>query len=179
MNNTTEKTPAIYVGTYGKYNSGSLYGKWVDLTRFTDISQFYEYCRQVHKDERDPELMFQDFEHIPRCMVGESWVDGRLWNDEVLELINADETDLIGEWNEYQSDINAERHIYENIEDFFETCFHNNIMEAVRAVVYGDYRYTDDWVYFNGYGNLETVPTSRLHTVIDKDELFEWKLRKL
>ena len=26
--------PKVYVGTYGKYNSGSIEGKWVDLTDF-------------------------------------------------------------------------------------------------------------------------------------------------
>ncbi|MEX5585797.1 hypothetical protein, partial [Pseudomonas lurida] len=30
-------------------------------------------------------------------------------------------------------------------------------MEAVRAVFYGDYRYTDDYVKFDGYGNLESA----------------------
>ena len=45
---------------------------------------------------------------------------------------------------------------YENDEEFFEMFFHNNPMEAVRASFYGDYRYCDDYVRFNGYGNLES-----------------------
>ena len=28
--------PAVYVCTYGKYNSGSLRGAWIDLTAFAD-----------------------------------------------------------------------------------------------------------------------------------------------
>lgn len=28
--------PALYVGTYAKYNSGSLSGMWVDLTTFDE-----------------------------------------------------------------------------------------------------------------------------------------------
>ena len=31
------------------------------------------------------------------------------------------------------------------------------MMEAVRAVSYGDYNYTHDWVTYNGYGNLVTM----------------------
>ncbi|WZL56280.1 hypothetical protein SP3_00221 [Bacillus phage fHSPT3] len=30
-------------------------------------------------------------------------------------------------------------------------------MEAVRAAIYGDYRYTDDYVKFDGYSNLVSV----------------------
>ena len=45
---------------------------------------------------------------------------------------------------------------YENDEEFFEMFFHNNPMEAVRASFYGHYNYSDDYVRFNGYGNLES-----------------------
>jgi hypothetical protein len=45
---------------------------------------------------------------------------------------------------------------YDNDEDFFRTFFNNEIDEAVRAVCYGDYRYMDAYVQFNGYGNLES-----------------------
>lgn len=31
---TTTTTPAVYVGTYHKYNCGSIFGKWFDLTEF-------------------------------------------------------------------------------------------------------------------------------------------------
>ena len=43
-----------------------------------------------------------------------------------------------------------------NDEDFFNTYFANRIDEAVRAVCYGDYNYTDEYVRFNAYGNLES-----------------------
>ena len=38
-----------------------------------------------------------------------------------------------------------------NDEDFFNTFFEGRPMEAVRAAVYGDYNYTDDYVKFEGY----------------------------
>ena len=34
--------------------------------------------------------------------------------------------------------------------------FFENKLDAVRATFYGDYRYNDDYVRFNGYGNLES-----------------------
>lgn len=44
-----------------------------------------------------------------------------------------------------------------NDEDFFNTYFANRIDEAIRAVCYGDYNYTDEYVRFNAYGNLESL----------------------
>ena len=43
----------------------------------------------------------------------------------------------------------------ENDENFFE-CYFENKIEVARAICYGDYNYTDDYVRFNGYGNLES-----------------------
>ncbi|MEX5491527.1 hypothetical protein ABFV43_22310, partial [Pseudomonas fulva] len=44
-----------------------------------------------------------------------------------------------------------------NDEEFFNVFFEGKPMEAVRAAIYGDYRYTDDYVKFDGYGNLVSV----------------------
>ena len=57
--------PAVYVGSYHKYNCGSIFGKWVDITSFDDYDEFIGFCREIHKDEDDPELMFQDFANFP------------------------------------------------------------------------------------------------------------------
>ena len=43
---------------------------------------------------------------------------------------------------------------WNNDDDFFNTFFYNNPTEAVRSAYYGDYNYCDDYVRFNGYGNL-------------------------
>lgn len=78
---SNEERPAVYVGTYAKYNNGSLYGEWVDIASFDSYEDFCDYCRWVHRDEEDPELMFQDFEYIPkewRC----SW-----FHEEVFDAI--------------------------------------------------------------------------------------------
>lgn len=69
---TTITAPRIYVGTYAKYNSGSIAGAWLDLSEYSDRDAFIEACAELHKDEADPELMFQDFEGFPRCWYSES-----------------------------------------------------------------------------------------------------------
>lgn len=49
--------PSVYVGTYGKYNDGSLCGLWIDLSSFDDYDEFINFCYAIHSDESDPELM--------------------------------------------------------------------------------------------------------------------------
>ena len=43
-----------------------------------------------------------------------------------------------------------------NDDSFFNTFFCNP-MEAVRSSFYGDYHFCDNWVKFDGYGNLKSV----------------------
>lgn len=52
----------IYVGTYAKYNNGSLQGEWVELSDFSDLDDFMERCAEIHEDEEAPEYMFQAWE---------------------------------------------------------------------------------------------------------------------
>ena len=65
-------TPRLYVGTYAKYNSGSIEGEWLDLEDYSDRASFLDACRVLQSDEADPEIMFQDFDNIPRCWYSES-----------------------------------------------------------------------------------------------------------
>ena len=46
---------------------------------------------------------------------------------------------------------------YPNDEEFFNAYFSNDVMAAVRCVSGGDYNYSDDYVHFNAYENLESV----------------------
>lgn len=69
---TDDKNPALYVGTYFKYNCGSLAGAWVDLTTFDDFEEFMDFCRELHSDEEDAELMFQDYMNFPEEFYSES-----------------------------------------------------------------------------------------------------------
>ncbi|EGV6768546.1 DUF1472 domain-containing protein [Salmonella enterica] len=83
--------PAVYVGTWHKYNCGSIAGRWFDLATFDDERDFFAACRALHQDEADPELMFQDYEGFPgnmasECHINWAWVEGfRLARDEGCE----------------------------------------------------------------------------------------------
>ena len=43
-----------------------------------------------------------------------------------------------------------------NDEDFFETFYKDDVVEAVRATHFGDYNFMDDFVLINAYGNLDS-----------------------
>ncbi len=55
-------TTKMYVGTYGKYTEGNLEGAWLTLNDYDTLEDFFEACKDLHKDEQEPELMFQDCE---------------------------------------------------------------------------------------------------------------------
>lgn len=87
---------------------------------------------------------------------------------EILE--DMAEADLVSVWNEYAMEVGDES-IFENDEFFFSEMF-STTNEAVRAVCYGEYHYTDDYVRFNAYGNLET--TNDPEEWVDITYLAEW-----
>ena len=47
MEAATLSEARVYVGTYGKYNNGSLFGAWLDLSDYSDKEDFYEACREA------------------------------------------------------------------------------------------------------------------------------------
>ena len=57
METVTLSEARVYVGTYAKYNNGSLFGKWLDLSDYSDKDEFLEACRELHEDEQDPEFI--------------------------------------------------------------------------------------------------------------------------
>ena len=82
--------PAVYVGTYGKYNSGSLRGAWLDLTAFADYDEFLAVCRFLHRDEVSPEFMAQDFTDFPREFYTEGFMSEREF-DVIQEFAKLDD----------------------------------------------------------------------------------------
>lgn len=87
---TLNGEPAIYCGTYAKYNNGSIDGMWIDLSTFQYYDDFIEFCQRLHADERDPELMFQDYENFPKCWYCESGIDESTF-DKIIEYADLDQ----------------------------------------------------------------------------------------
>ena len=80
------KNPRIYVGTWAKYNAGSLSGEWLALKDYDNYSELCEVMRAIHEDEIDPEPMIQDCEDFPE---GFSVVSGSLSEEEYNDIIKA------------------------------------------------------------------------------------------
>ncbi|MBD5230360.1 MAG: antirestriction protein ArdA [Bacteroidales bacterium] len=94
--------PSVYVGTYGKYNDGSLCGLWIDLSSFNSYDDFIDFCKAIHADEEDPELMAQDFEGFPRQWYNEGFM-------------SEDDFDHILEYSEM-----CDKHSVEAVDDYME-----------------------------------------------------------
>lgn len=93
--------PAVYCGTYGKYNRGSLGGAWLDLAAFDSYEEFLEICALLHDDEEDPEFMFQDFQGFPEEWYNESGLAKSF--DNIMEYCKLDDDereifDVYYEW---------------------------------------------------------------------------------
>lgn len=87
-------------------------------------------------------------------------------------LNNLDDNTLVTAWNEYQREISGDNELHSFDDDFFSTYF-SDPMEAARATFFGDINsWNDDYIMFNGYGNLES--TSRPCDVIDINELADY-----
>src|SRR5690606_15105046 len=80
----------IYAGTYKKYNEGSLFGKWLKLSDYSDYDELIAAMRDLHADEEDPEFMLQDYEISPIIetmgLISESHISSEIYS--VIEAIN-------------------------------------------------------------------------------------------
>lgn len=90
------------------------------------------------------------------------------WNnasiDEKISLSNMYDTE----------ELSGDNEIFTNDEDFFNTFFENNPMEAVRATQFGRYNFNDPYVWFNGYANLASTEWEDELPLHDVDKLFDW-----
>ena len=64
--------------------------------------------------------------------------------------------------------------IYPNDEDFFNMYYSNDPYNAVQRAVYGNYQPMQDYVMFDGYGNLKSLDTYELEKYMSDDELAEF-----
>jgi hypothetical protein len=87
----------------------------------------------------------------------------------VDQINNLDTEDLIRLHNSYCKEANySDNEIYGNDEDFFETFFSNNVIDAVRAASHGEYNFSENYVKFDGNGNLESFNYFGTDDLIDE-----------
>ena len=113
-------SPALYCGTYGKYNSGNLSGMWVDLSTFDDYEEFINFCKAIHADEEDPELMYQDYENMPDSLYHESMGEkGFNKIEEYCELCDEYSVEAVDDFLEWYSpdDLDMMHDVYVGVYD--------------------------------------------------------------
>lgn len=171
-----DENPSVYCGTYGKYNDGSLFGQWIDLTTFDSYDDFANYCRALHCDEEDPELMFQDYEYFPREFYSESL--SRKDFDRIREYIELyednNDKEAVDAWlsicspSDMGSFPDAYQGKWDSEEDFAEYIYNecycdslrhmpDNIRHYIdykafaRDIFMGDYTFENGYVFCNNY----------------------------
>ena len=80
---------AVYCGTYGKYNAGRIDGGWLKLGDYPTYDEYIKGCKNLHKDEANPEFMYQDTEHLPDEFYSESLI-----SPEVFDVIRTIKKDI-------------------------------------------------------------------------------------
>jgi len=90
----------------------------------------------------------------------------------IVDQLNNATDDVLVTVNNIYCDENGygDSTIYSNDEQFLQERFGNNVDEAVRAVCFGKYEYNDNWVKFNGYGNLETLSDIGVNDLVESVE---------
>lgn len=122
----------VYVGTYGKYNNGSIEGEWLDIEDYSDKDEFLEACQALH-GPGEHEFMFQDHEGIPSRYISESHISEDLW-EEWLELDDRDKEICVAYWNDVDASESPEKVMdryygsYASAEDWAQE-FMNETME--------------------------------------------------
>lgn len=136
--------PAVYVGSFHKYACGSIFGAWLDITKFADYDEFCAVCRFLHRDEADPELMCQDYENFPE-----------IWYSE--DIMSEDMFDLIQEFAELDED---EREAYEAFLDV--RCDSRISVEDFRDAYQGEWDSEEDFArhIVEECGMLDNLPES-------------------
>lgn len=114
----TETVPAIYVGTYSKYSNGA----WLKLTEYADSEEFYKACKELHKDEIDPEYKFEDYEGFPESLYRESGNINEIY--QYLDFINDDNIDAAA-FEVYINLVNDLEYAMKNFDEAYQGKWHS------------------------------------------------------
>lgn len=102
------------------------------------------------------------------------WMESEKIDEITNQLVSSTKlNNLIELWNARCDDMGTSI-IYRNDEDFFSTYYSNNIMELVRAISYGDYKFDNEYVIIDNYSNLTTYTEDEVIYLIDTNILADW-----
>ena len=186
----------IFLTDYNSYNNGTQFkfGHWVDLSDFSTASNLMEYIKEHFEEayKESPlsgpreEIMITDYEGFPAALYSESMNEEDFekvyqYRDKLTHYgIDPDEELTPADWetlyNEWAMENDGDT-VHENDEDFFSTYF-SNPLDAVRAAHFGQWSFGDDYVTFDGYGNLKSYRSIEafLKDNLDEGTVIEWLL---
>lgn len=125
--------------------------------------------------------MFTDYENFPSQLYGESMSEEDLqkifdlidWmNENGLENFENEGDNLLSIWNEYCSENNPDDEIFYFDDDSLQMMFGDDPMKAFMAGVNANINWGDDYLYFDGYANINSTPDPS--TRIDETLLIDW-----
>lgn len=193
MNATTTTTAKIFLTDYASYNNGTQFefGHWVELSDFNDADELQDYISAHFKecDKKSPldeygsireETMITDFEGFPKEYYSESGCNwDKIFKYMQIDWENKSDDEKISLHNEYCQAQCNEDEIYIFDDEFFEIFFDGKPMEICRATAYGNVNFTDNYIKFNGYGNLESMNDYEAVNSIDKQAVIDWMIENL
>lgn len=138
--------PKVYVGTYRKYNNGSITGAWIDLAKCGTYEAFLKKCKEVHDDERDPEFMIQDCENMPDGLTSVmEWLTEQEFND-IIEAYKEPEEPV-----EYSKDVSMDEYLGE-----IGKAWYGDMIDYFRKKVSGLYRLSNGGIFAFEKPSIET-----------------------
>lgn len=148
----------IWVSSLGAYNEGVLTGQWTTLPVDNVQKEILDKIDGSVGDEffiTDYEAPFKIYE----------FADIRAVNNLARALENFEDIEEVyhslDDREKTEEVTGVQEVFYELDDDFFNTMF-STPAEAVRATYFGDIRsWMDDYVYFDGYGNLKSMTDSQ------------------
>ena len=164
MYENDDENPALYVGTYRKYNEGSLFGMWVDLVKCGDYDTFMEVCHNLHADEEDPELMYQDFMYFPEGWYSECGIDEEMF-DKIIEYAEMDDKEAFEAYigatgdddvekfrDRYMGEWDSEEEFAEHIVDeCYDLESHGILAQYFDYAAFARSLFSDGYTYYGGY----------------------------
>lgn len=186
----------VFVTDYASYNEGSQFefGHWVDLNDFTDEDDLMDYIKEHFQkadkirplDSPREEIMITDYEGFPSALYSESMDRDdfkKVYNlieymdDNNLETFENEDDNLLDVWNEYCREVNNGDEIYDFDDGFMEFELPSNSREAFTLGLYSKVNLSDDYIFYNGYGNLESTDDPSKH--IEVSDLVNYIIRNL
>ncbi|MDZ7936107.1 MAG: antirestriction protein ArdA [Emticicia sp.] len=149
----TSQTPQIYVGTYAKYNNGSIFGEWINLEIYDTKEDFFEYCKELHSDEDDAEFMFQDYENIPEKLISECSINDKLFD--YVKAIEDMEDETIEALGYFLDDVNLDD--FSDFDDLIEQ-FQEEYEGYFDGSQGAEVEFTNRFIEENGI--LDSIPES-------------------